>query len=146
MPVGESSGSDGCGWGPEDVVPNEEVIETINAQARELGLPELVPAGDDKPLGWGPARYWEFPGAMGTVGFISALSNHFCAQCNRVRLTADGKLRPCLFSDLEFDVRTPLRAGDDDAVRDVFATTLRAKPDEHHNKVGTERGMSQIGG
>ena len=146
MPVGESSGSDGCGWGPEDVVPNEEVIETINAQAREQGLPELVPAGDDKPLGWGPARYWEFPGAKGTVGFISALSNHFCAQCNRVRLTADGKLRPCLFSDLEFDVRTPLRAGDDDAVREVFATTLRAKPDEHHNKVGTERGMSQIGG
>ena len=146
MPVGESSGSDGCGWGPEDVVPNEEVIETINAQAREQGLPELVPAGDDRPLGWGPARYWEFPGAKGTVGFISALSNHFCAQCNRVRLTADGKLRPCLFSDLEFDVRTPLRSGDDDAVREVFATTLRAKPDEHHNKVGTERGMSQIGG
>ena len=146
MPVGESSGSDGCGWGPEDVVPNEEVIETINAQAREQGLPELVPAGDDRPLGWGPARYWEFPGAKGTVGFISALSNHFCAQCNRVRLTADGKLRPCLFSDLEFDVRTPLRAGDDDAVHEVFATTLRAKPDEHHNKIGTERGMSQIGG
>ena len=146
MPVGESSGSDGCGWGPEDVVPNEEVIETINAQAREQGLPELAPAGDDRPLGWGPARYWEFPGAKGTVGFISALSNHFCAQCNRVRLTADGKLRPCLFSDLEFDVRTPLRSGDDDAVREVFATMLRAKPDEHHNKVGTERGMSQIGG
>ncbi len=146
MPVGESSGVDGCGWGPGDVVPNEEVIEAINAQAREQGLPELVPAGDDRPLGWGPARYWEFPGAKGTVGFISALSNHFCAQCNRVRLTADGKLRPCLFSDLEFDVRTPLRAGDDDAVREVFATTLRAKPDEHHNKVGTQRGMSQIGG
>lgn len=146
MPVGESSGSHGCGWGPEDVVPNEEVIEAINAAARAKGLPELVPAGDDRPLGWGPASYWEFPGAQGTVGFISAMSNHFCSRCNRVRLTADGKLRPCLFSDMEFDIREPLRADDEDGVRAVFAKTLRVKPDEHHNKVGTERGMSQIGG
>lgn len=146
MPVGESSGSHGCGWGPEDVVPNEEVLEAINAAARAKGLPELVPAGDDRPLGWGPASYWEFPGAQGTVGFISAMSNHFCSRCNRVRLTADGKLRPCLFSDMEFDIREPLRANDEDGVRAVFAKTLRVKPDEHHNKVGTERGMSQIGG
>ena len=146
MPVGESSGSHGCGWGPEDVVPNEEVLEAINAAARAKGLPELVPAGDDRPLGWGPASYWEFPGAQGTVGFISAMSNHFCSRCNRVRLTADGNLRPCLFSDMEFDIREPLRADDEDGVRAVFAKTLRVKPDEHHNKVGTERGMSQIGG
>lgn len=146
MPVGESSGTHGCGWGPEDVVPNEEVLEAINAAARAKGLPELVPAGDDRPLGWGPASYWEFPGAQGTVGFISAMSNHFCSRCNRVRLTADGKLRPCLFSDDEYDVRTALRAGDDQAVRAVFAEALGAKPDEHHDKVGTERGMSQIGG
>lgn len=146
MPVGESSGSHGCGWGLEDVVPNEEVLEAINAAARAKGLPELVPAGDDRPLGWGPASYWEFPGAQGTVGFISAMSNHFCSRCNRVRLTADGKLRPCLFSDMEFDIREPLRADDEDGVRAVFAKTLRVKPDEHHNKVGTERGMSQIGG
>ena len=146
MPVGESSGSHGCGWGPEDVVPNEEVLEAINAAACAKGLPELVPAGDDRPLGWGPASYWEFPGAQGTVGFISAMSNHFCSRCNRVRLTADGKLRPCLFSDMEFDIREPLRADDEDGVRAVFAKTLRVKPDEHHNKVGTERGMSQIGG
>ena len=150
MPVGDSAGVAGCGWGPDDVVPNEEVLETINAQAREAGLPELVPAGGDSPLGWGPARYWEFPGAKGTVGFISAMSNHFCSQCNRVRLTADGKLRPCLFSDDEYDVRAALRgqmgADVDGAVRAVFAAALGAKPDEHHDKVGTERGMSQIGG
>lgn len=146
MPVGDSAGVAGCGWGPDDVVPNEEVLETINAQAREAGLPELVPAGGDSPLGWGPARYWEFPGAKGTVGFISAMSNHFCSQCNRVRLTADGKLRPCLFSDEELDVRDALRRGDDEGVRAAFAEALRIKPDEHHNKVGTERSMSQIGG
>ena len=146
MPVGDSAGVAGCGWGPDDVVPNEEVLETINAQAREAGLRELVPAGGDSPLGWGPARYWEFPGAKGTVGFISAMSNHFCSQCNRVRLTADGKLRPCLFSDVELDVRDALRRGDDEGVRAAFAEALRIKPDEHHNKVGTERNMSQIGG
>ncbi len=79
------------------------------------GMDELVPAGNDRPLGWGPARYFEFPNAQGTVGFISPLSRHFCSECNRLRLTADGKLRPCLFSDDEYDVRTALRAGDDQA-------------------------------
>ena len=146
MPVGESSGSHGCGWGKDDVVPSEELFETINERARAAGMDELVPAGNDRPLGWGPARYFEFPNAQGTVGFISPLSRHFCSECNRLRLTADGKLRPCLFSDDEYDVRTALRAGDNQAVRAVFAEALGAKPDEHHDKVGTERGMSQIGG
>lgn len=146
MPVGESAGVHGCGWGPEDVVPNEEVLASINRAACEAGLPALVPVGDDGPLGWGPARYWRFPGAEGTVGFISAMSNHFCSQCNRVRLTADGKLRPCLFSDVELDVRDALRTGDDEGVRGTFSKVLRIKPDEHHNKIGTERKMSQIGG
>ena len=150
MPVGESAGLDGCGWGPEDVVPSEELLGIVNERAREQGLPELVPAGDDRPIGWGPARYFEFPGAQGTVGFISPLSRHFCGECNRLRLTADGKLRPCLFSDDEYDVRAALRGASgeeaDAAVRAVFAEALGAKPDDHHDKVGTERGMSQIGG
>lgn len=146
MPVGESSGSSGCGWGEADVVPTEELIEIIDRRAREDGVGPLVPAGGSKPEGWGPARYYEFEGAKGTVGFISPLSRHFCSECNRLRLTADGKLRPCLFSDEEFDVRPALRAGDDDGIRAVFAQALGAKPDDHHDKVGTERGMSQIGG
>ena len=146
MPVGESSGGTGCGWGKADVISGEEIREVINARAAEEGTPALVAAGDDRPLGGGPAQYYEFPGAQGTVGFISALSNHFCARCNRLRLTADGKLRPCLFSDEEYDVRTALRAHDDDAVRAVFERVLAAKPDEHHNRVGTDRKMSQIGG
>lgn len=146
MPVGESSGFDGCGWGKKDVIPSEELLETINAHAREEGMDELVPAGADRPIGWGPARYYEFPGAKGTVGFISPLSRHFCSECNRIRLTADGKIRPCLFSDTEYDVKSALREGGDDAVRAVLFEALGAKPDEHHDKVGTERGMSQIGG
>ncbi len=124
----------------------EELFDTINEQARAQGLPELVAAGEDRPLGWGPARYFMFPGAQGTVGFISPLSRHFCGECNRLRLTADGKLRPCLFSDNEYNLRAALREGDEEAQRAVFAEALRAKPDDHHDRVGTERGMSQIGG
>ncbi|MDR0514280.1 MAG: GTP 3',8-cyclase MoaA [Coriobacteriaceae bacterium] len=147
MPVGESSGTDGCGWGEEDVVPSEEVLENINRNAQAEGLGHLLPAnGVGKPEGWGPARYFAFKGALGTVGFISPLSRHFCSECNRLRLTADGKLRPCLFSDEEYDLRQALREGSDDALRQVLETALQAKPDEHHDKVGTERGMSQIGG
>ena len=80
------------------------------------------------------------------MGFISPLSRHFCSKCNRLRLTADGKLRPCLFSDEEYDLRTALREGTEEDQRAVFLQAIGAKPDEHHDKVGTERGMSQIGG
>ena len=80
------------------------------------------------------------------MGFISPLSRHFCSECNRLRVTADGKVRPCLFSDHELDVREALRNGDDEVVRAVLLAALGAKPDEHHDKVGTERNMSQIGG
>ncbi len=147
MPVGESTGSDGSGWGKEDVVPSEELIGIINERAQAEGLDALVPLDGGKgPLGWGPARYFAFPDAQGTVGFISPLSRHFCSECNRLRLTADGKLRPCLFSDREVDVRTALREGGEDAVYQCFLEALNLKPDEHHDKVGTERNMSQIGG
>ena len=147
MPVGDSSGSDGSGWGKQDVVPSEELLQIINERAVAEGLPELVSTSDDdKPLGWGPARYFQFPGAQGTVGFISPLSRHFCSECNRLRLTADGKLRPCLFSDREVDVRAALRDGGEDAAYECFLEALNLKPDEHHDKVGTERNMSQIGG
>lgn len=146
MPVGDTSEDAGTGWGKGDVIPSEELFQAINRRAVAAGLPSLRAAGAAKPLGWGPARYFEFPGARGSVGFISPLSRHFCSECNRLRVTADGKVRPCLFSDTEYDVRAALRAGDDAAARDVLLTALGAKPDEHHDKVGTERNMSQIGG
>lgn len=146
MPVGKSAGIDGAGWGKQDVIPSEELLGIINERAQAEGLDSLQPAGDKRPEGWGPARYFQFPGAKGTVGFISPLSRHFCGECNRLRLTAEGKIRPCLFSDEEYDVREALRNGSDEDVRAVLLAALGAKPDEHHNKVGTERRMSQIGG
>ncbi len=145
MPVGQDAGNGLAGWGQGDVISSQELLERINADAKAEGMEPLAPA-DKNPLGWGPAKYMAFPGAKGTVGFISPLSRHFCSECNRLRLTADGKIRPCLFSDTEYDVREALRAGDDDRVAACLMEALGAKPDEHHDKVGTERNMSAIGG
>ncbi|MDR1015182.1 MAG: GTP 3',8-cyclase MoaA [Coriobacteriales bacterium] len=147
MPVGDPQGEDGLGWTRADTIPNEELIRSLDARAEAAGLGRLMPLHQAaRPEGWGPAQYYQFKGAQGTVGFISALSRHFCSECNRLRMTAEGKLRPCLFSDQEFDVKDALRTGDDSEVRRVLAEALGAKPDEHHSQVGTERLMSQIGG
>lgn len=132
-------------WSKEDTIPTEELRELISAQGEAAGIGPLVSAGSRRPDGHGPADYWYFEGAKGTVGFISAMSNHFCARCNRMRLTADGNLRPCLFSDVEVSVRDALRSGNDDAVRAAFEKALRLKPEAHVTE-GTERYMSQIGG
>ena len=144
MPVGDSS-QEGTGWGKKDVIPSEDLFNIINERAEQAGLPMLESAVEN-PIGWGPARYFEFPNAKGTVGFISPLSRHFCSECNRLRMTADGKIRPCLFSDTEYDAKSALKDGTDEEVREVLFQALGAKPDDHHDKIGTERGMSQIGG
>ncbi|MFO8101108.1 MAG: GTP 3',8-cyclase MoaA [Dehalococcoidia bacterium] len=100
--------------------------------------------------GNGPARYYRLPGAEGTIGFISPVSEHFCFQCNRLRLTADGKLRPCLLSDEEIDLRGPLRAGASiDELKGLLRQGIDSKPECHNLKLGlTARGrsMCQIGG
>jgi cyclic pyranopterin phosphate synthase len=115
----------------------------------EAGQGKLEPA---TIKGNGPARYWRLPGSTGTFGFITPISEHFCGACNRLRLTADGRLRPCLLSDREVDVRTPMRAGASDAeLAALFAEAVRAKPSGHSlcrtsGHPGFGRRMSQIGG
>lgn len=148
MPVGEDTGIDGAGWTKDDVIPSAELREIINERAAAEGIAALEPVSkEDAPGGGGPAKYWKFPGAQGTVGFITAMSNHFCGQCNRLRLTADGKIRPCLFSDEEIDVKEACRSEHpEEAIRDALYAALRVKPDEHHNRDHTDRKMSQIGG
>ena len=74
------------------------------------------------------------------------MSNHFCSSCNRLRLTADGKIRPCLFSDREIDVMEAIRSDDSEAIDHAIEEAIGIKPDEHHEERGTERRMSQIGG
>lgn len=147
MPVGESSGGTGAGWTEADIIPAKEIIEKINKGAEEAGIGALEPVGEDGlPAGGGPAIYYRFPDGKGTVGFISAMSNHFCASCNRLRLTADGKIRPCLFSDEEVDVKEAIRSGSEEAIDKAISEALGIKPDAHHEERGTERRMSQIGG
>jgi len=153
MPVGETGregagcAEDSGGWTRSDHVSSDEVVSMIAEQASAAGLGGLEPvARDAAPGGWGPARYLKLEGAQGTIGVISPLSHHFCGECNRLRLTADGMLRPCLFSDFEFDVRTALREGTLDDVRALVRTALDTKPESHADRVGTLRKMSQIGG
>jgi cyclic pyranopterin phosphate synthase len=108
--------------------------------------------GDMEPTmesGGGPAKYFRLPGARGTIGFISPVSEHFCQECNRLRLTADGKLRPCLFSDKEIDLREPLRQGATaDDIKRLIQEAASCKPEGHRLKAGItcERFMAQIGG
>jgi cyclic pyranopterin phosphate synthase len=149
MPVGTSSGFENQGWQDDEVVPSTEVVRRISEGGTCEGIGPLVAlgAGDSRlPQGGGPARYWRFEGAAGTVGVISPLSNHFCGNCNRLRLTAEGQLRPCLFSDDELDARAALRSGDKHAVDAVIERALAIKPKEHGYVRGTRRAMSQIGG
>ena len=133
-------------WDDSDIVPSDELRAQISVAGERAGAGPLVPVGSHAPSGAGPAQYWRFERAEGTVGFISAMSNHFCSQCNRLRLTADGKLRPCLFSDDEYPVRDALRANDDARVLEIYRTALAHKPLEHETTDGTARFMSQIGG
>lgn len=145
MPIGDT-GCGGTNWTSDDIIPSLQLMEQINAGLREQGLPTLVPAGANAPVTWGPAQSFRIPGAAGTVGFITPMSNHFCGACNRVRVTADGKLRPCLFSDREFEVLDALRHGTDRQVEGILEAAIQAKPASHGGSTGTARAMSQIGG
>jgi GTP 3',8-cyclase len=135
MPVGEMSG---LTW--EHVVPSDEVL------ARVATLGALAP--DDGPArGNGPAKYYRLPGGLGTVGVITPMTHTYCASCNRVRLTADGRLRTCLFGDHEVLLRDALRAGE--PLEPLFRQALADKPKEHallQMKVGGLRALSQVGG
>ncbi len=141
MPVGNGSLITEA-W-EQKVVTAHQVRERI-----ESALGKLEPA--KMSVGGGPARYYRLPGAKGTLGFITPISEHFCYQCNRLRLTADGQLRPCLLSDREIDLRTPLRRGADVAeIKALLLEGIESKPMQHHLdecQLPEERAMSEIGG
>ena len=114
--------------------------------------PELAPLSpaQEHALGDGPAVYYTVPGWQGSIGFIAAVHGKFCASCNRVRLTSQGFLRPCLASETGCDLRALLRSGADDAqLLAAIRETIWAKPREHHfndSSMPTTRGMYRIGG
>jgi len=127
----------------EAYVSADEIVERLSA----LGTLEGVVG----PGGNGPARYFAYRGAPGAVGVISPLSHDYCERCNRVRLTADGRLRLCLFGDHEIDLRTPLRAGAGlDELAALFRNAMLIKPERHHLRLGEPgsrmRAFSEIGG
>jgi len=120
MPVGRENDF----WTAERFVSSKEIFDKI----RVVGS---LTAKDRNPLD-GPAERFAFDGARGEIGFIGALSHHFCEVCNRLRLTADGHLRGCLFSEEETDLKTPLREGQGDRfILDLIGDTLRNKPANH---------------
>jgi cyclic pyranopterin phosphate synthase len=138
MPVGG-----GIHWSGNGVVPIPEIRGRI-----EAALGPLEPVHG--PKGNGPARYYRLPGAEGTLGFIGALSEHFCSSCNRLRLTADGRLRPCLLSSHEIDLRAALQAGASlDLVKSLLAQAIQQKPQSHRlgeTRSPQDRTMAEIGG
>lgn len=93
----------------------------------------LTPLGPEaSPRGFGPAVYFKTPGALGTVGFIGALSCNFCARCNRLRLTSNGRLLPCLAAESGADLASCLRSGADDGrIAEVFRGVIAMKPERH---------------
>ena len=135
MPVGEMRD---LTW--DHVVPSDEILDRLDTVA------SLTPTiGPER--GNGPARYFRLAGALGTIGVITPMSHTYCGNCNRVRLTADGRLRTCLFGDEEVDLRTPLRQGL--PLESFFRTALAIKPREHQllqMRIGGLRALSQVGG
>ncbi|OFW56962.1 MAG: cyclic pyranopterin phosphate synthase MoaA [Candidatus Solincola sediminis] len=117
--------------------------EEIKQGLAEFGRLEVA----EPPLGAGPARYFKLAGAKGLIGFISPISSHFCPNCNRLRLTADGKMKTCLFSPDEDDIREILRSGSEDGyVLETIKRSLERKPRDYGKGSSPGRTMSQIGG
>ena len=137
MPVGENL----------DVSANE-FISAFEMLDRVQKIGELVPVAG--PAGNGPATYFRFADAAGTVGVITPMSHNYCDRCNRMRLTADGQLRPCLFGDLQTNLRDALRRGE--PLEPLIRQTLAIKPERHHLVQGSAlgsgglRALSQVGG
>ncbi len=125
----------------EHVVSSDEVLGRIRAALGPLE-PTAGPA-----RGNGPAAYSRLAGAAGTIGVITPMTHTYCGSCNRVRLTADGRLRTCLFGDHEVDLRTPLRSG---VPLDAFVRQAMAEKPEQHallsRRNGGLRALSQVGG
>ncbi len=138
-------------WSPERLISVEEIKSIVE------GVGKLTPV---KVKRSGPAIYFRLDNAPGVIGFISPISNHFCRECNRLRLTADGKLRPCLFSETEIDLKPALRGNaPDDEIERLIKLSIEIKPKGHDismrnmelwslmkDKKFSRRPMSRIGG
>ena len=132
-------------WGRNMFIPGKEIIDKIDAIYPVRPVEMIGDAKHD------PAKRYQFEDGKGDVGFISSVTEPFCEQCNRIRLTADGQLRTCLFSITETDLLTSLRAGDpDETIGNLIIEAVKQKEAGHQinaaNFVKPKRNMSMIGG
>ncbi len=139
MPIGK-----GSNWGKDCFFPSDKAIEAIEKRAGKL-------TEKKRSLFSGPAELYTFQGGKGAIGFISPLSHRFCSECNRLRITADGRLRLCLFSDREVILRDMLREGiKEEDLAEFFIKAVKKKPARYlakdHEIPHCDRRMSSIGG
>ncbi len=130
MPIGKNEN-----WREEHVITVREIKEILET---------FSPLEEAKSFGGGPARVFKWKDAKGKIGLISPLSEHFCGRCNRFRITADGRLRTCLFSDQEINLKDYIRNKKGN-LKEAFFLALSLKPEKRELK-GTEREMRAIGG
>jgi cyclic pyranopterin phosphate synthase len=129
-------------------VSENEYVSALEILERLQRIAELEPVRG--PQGNGPATYFQYAGARGTIGVITPMSHNYCDRCNRMRLTADGQLRPCLFGDIQTNLRDALRSGA--PLEPLIAHTLTIKPERHYLIQGSASGsgglraLSQVGG
>jgi cyclic pyranopterin phosphate synthase len=140
MPMGDDSK-----WQQDHYVDSAAIRSSIER------LGQLVPIAPDGDQLKGPAKVYKLPGATGSIGFISPISDKFCSNCNRLRLTAEGCLRACLLTDVETDLKSILRnGGSDEDIIQAISDTIRRKPKGHHLVASGDRNchgrMSRIGG
>ena len=139
MPVGTENG-----WSTERFLSSDDIFKKLQV------IGPLYPVNGQGLDG--PAKRMAYDGARGEIGLISPISEHFCPSCNRLRLTAEGRLRVCIFSDDEIDLRTPLRNGASDVeLETAIRTAILQKPKEHPIQMNPlprkcQRQMSKIGG
>jgi cyclic pyranopterin phosphate synthase len=132
-------------WEQNGFLPSRELIERLERRY------VLIPLDEDPSA---PARTYKIPDHRGSIGFISSVSESFCAACNRLRLTADGYLRPCLHGNIEIDVKGPMRRGaSDEEIADLFQEAVNKKPtshqdflNDHYHTPISDREMVRIGG
>ena len=129
-------------------VSENNYVSALEILERLRGIAALTPVPG--PHGNGPATYFQYAGARGTIGVITPMSHNYCDRCNRMRLTADGQLRPCLFGDIQTNLRDALRSGA--PLEPLIAHTLTIKPERHYLIQGSASGsgglraLSQVGG
>lgn len=154
----------------DDLTPFLDLAKQLPVHVRFIELMEFSPAEDrfvsctdarlrltayglveeaEPPKGAGPARYYKLKGMKGTIGFICPYTEHFCSSCNRLRVSASGQLRPCLFSDWSVDLKTPLRRGaTDEEISALIYKALGEKPKSRFEAGGKVKGkgLREVGG